>query len=72
MDVIAGDFEHERARPDRDGALLMAGKLFPECNHQQLEELLWTYTRFPFGDLPLWTTQLTARKEADRTVFTPP
>jgi hypothetical protein len=54
---------------DRDRALLMAHAIYPEATVQQLEELLWAYTSYPFGDFDQWEIQLVNRKLADRTVF---
>lgn len=68
VNIVSG-FIDERARPDRAGALRMARELYPDGSDQRLEEILWTHTSYPYGDLEKWTLQLIEQKVHARTIF---
>lgn len=59
-------------RPDRQGALRMASGLYPNASEQQLMEVLWTHSSYPFGDLDRWTIELVNQKVDAQTVFPTP
>lgn len=58
-------------KPDRKGALAAARALYPDATQQRLEEVLWTHTRYPFGDLELWKRQLAEQKISGQSVYNP-
>lgn len=68
--AVTVDFvSDERARPDREGVMKLLKGMYPDASAQRLEEVLWTFSSWPFGDLTLWTKELVKQKLDAQTVF---
>lgn len=68
--AVTVDFvSDERARPDREGVVKLLKGMYPDASAQRLEEVLWVHSSWPFGDLTLWTKELTQQKIDAQTVF---
>ena len=63
------EFDAPYQRPDRQGALEAARALYPNASEQRLEEVLWSHTNWPYGDLAQWKIQLATQYHDSHTVF---